>query len=545
MNATTPSRSPDLSASATSRWWLLAALAIVVLVFALRVPGVVQPIGPDQGVYATIGWGLGQGLTLYRDLWEQKPPGIYLTYWLAFAVLGTKVSTIFWLEYLAAALTVGFVFDTGRRLLSARFGAIAAAVLAVGAMPAARFDYGGFLERSVTETFISALAAAAAWATVVAVTRGRARWMFAAGFLVGLAFVFKQTALIYWPAFLLWAWLVSDARTARRLALLSVPGLAIVPTAALIWLLAQGVLGDAWGAFVEYNVAYLAIGDQGIAGTALRFAQEVWRRVRGDEVWALGALSACIAVLSWRWRSTPAGRVGLLGVVWLGAALVAVAANGPRLFTTYFVPSLVPLCLLFAWLLHQTIGAPARSRRVAGVVLLALAGVLAVRAGSVRRAMNSTSWDARHLFGQIGREAYLDRFRSRSTQAFSAAENERLAAYVQAHTTPDEKIFVFGMTAGTYFMSGRLPASRFLFAYPAVSNMGGRPEFRVETLAAELARTKARYIILQRHNGDSFSGWRAAEAFEAPPLAALVASAYRLETEIGDFVLYRRIDSLP
>jgi len=50
-----------------------------------------------------------------------------------------------------------------------------------------------------------------------------------------------------------------------------------------------------------------------------------------------------------------------------------------------------------------------------------------------------------------------------------------------------------------------------------------------------------RYIILQRSNGDSFSGWKAAEAFTAPPLGTLL-ERYSVDTEIGDFLLYRRKD---
>jgi hypothetical protein len=154
-----------------------------------------------------------------------------------------------------------------------------------------------------------------------------------------------------------------------------------------------------------------------------------------------------------------------------------------------------------------------------------------------------TAWDAQHLFGWNDRETYLQRFQSRYAQAFSAADNERLAAYIRAHSDPDDRVFVFGMSAGTYFLSGRLPATKFLWAYPAVSNMIDRPDFRVETLASELTRTAPRYIVLQRHNGDSFSGWRALEAFNAPALQT-VLGGYERETEVGDFVLYRRTPAL-
>jgi Dolichyl-phosphate-mannose-protein mannosyltransferase len=523
----------------SSRWVLWISLVAVIGVFAARLPGIVEPLGPDQGLYAAIGWGLSRGLSLYRDMFEQKPPGIYVTYWLGFTLFGTRTASIFWLDYLAGALTALILFDLGRRVVSLRFGALAAGVFAIGTMPAARHAYGGFLERTISETFICLLAAAGAWATAMTIARARDGWSIVAGLMVGLALVFKPTAFVYLPALALWTWLVTDAARARRFALWSVLGSVVAPIVALLWMWASGVLHDAWIALAEYNTAYLAVGGRGLAPILNQFAHEVWRRMKTDEVWALGTLSAVVAVSAWRWRRTRSGSAASLGVVWLGAALVAIVLNGPRMFQTYFVPSLVPLCFLFAWLLDQVLASRHRSRTIAAVLLLGLLGVMLVRSGSVARAVSVTSWDARHLFGYTDRQAYLARFQSQASRAFSAADNERLADYVRAHTQPDDRIFVFGMSAGTYYLSGRLPASRFLFVYPAVSNMIDRPDFRVETLASELARTAPRYIVLQRHNGDTFSGWRAQDAFDAPPMVALLRG-YHQETEVGDFVVYRR-----
>jgi hypothetical protein len=207
--------------------------------------------------------------------------------------------------------------------------------------------------------------------------------------------------------------------------------------------------------------------------------------------------------------------------------------------------SLVPLALLSAWLLHQTLGSGRRWKVAAGLLVLAFTGVMVAHSRSLNRLASSTVWDARHLLGRIDRPLYLEHFRSRATQAFSAADNEAVADYVRSHTDPVDRIFVFGMAGGVYFSSGRLPASRFLFVYPAVSNMViARPEFGVEHLAAELTRTAPRYIILQRHNADTFSGWRAADSFAAPPMTDLLRH-YQPETEVGDFLLYRRRDTSP
>jgi 4-amino-4-deoxy-L-arabinose transferase-like glycosyltransferase len=527
-----------------SRWPLWVSLIAVAGAFIVRLPGIVEPMGPDQGLYASMAWGMQRGLVLYRDLFEQKPPGLFLTYRLGFALFGSRTASIFWIDYLAGAMSVLVVFDLGRRLVSLRFGALAAALVAMATVPAARYAYSGFIERAITEPFVMPLAAAAAWATVMAFTRGQDRWAFAAGLFIGMAAVYKQTALIYWPALAVWTWFVTDNARAVRFALYAMAGVLVAPLLAFVWLWSHGVLGDAWVTLVEYNVAYLAVGDKGFGFTVNLFAHEVWRRVTGDEVWALGSVSAVVAVCAWRWRSTAPGRAAMLGVLWLAAALTATLANGPRVFTTYFITSLIPLSFLLAWLLDQTLGSGRRWRVAAGLLVLAFAAAMIVRSGSLNRLVSATRWDARHLFGQTDRQDYLKRFRSKSTQAFSAADNERLADYIRAHTEARDRIFVFGMTGGTYFSSDRLPASRFLFVYPAVSNMIDRPEFRVEGLAAELARTSPRYIVLQRHNGDSFSGWRAVDSFAAPPMVALLRN-YRQETEIGDFLLYRRNDDRP
>ena len=523
----------------SSRWLTWAAVAVVAGIFLARLPAIVEPMGPDQGVYATIGWAMQHGFRLYRDLFEIKPPGLYVTYWLGFALLGTNAHAIFWMDYAAAVLTLVALFDLCRRLVSARFGALAAAVFAIATWPAARHAYGGFLERTINETFISLFATASFWAAAIALARSRHRWAVVSGLVTGIAVVFKPMAAVYWPVSVVWVWLQADFATARRFALQSAAGALVVPIAALGWMWATGIMPDAWLALAVYNSAYLTLGDHSLFDILNQFAHETWRRVKTDEVWALGAAGAVVAVAAWKWRTAKSASAAMLGVLWLGAALAAVALNGPRMFQTYFMPALVPLSLLAAWLLAAAFAPQRRWRAGVAALVVGLIALMLFRSGSLIRAADVTRADTRQLLGATPRLDYLQRFQSRSSKAFSAADSERLADYLRSNTQPDERVFIFGMTASAYFLSHRLPASRFLFAYPAVSNMADRPEFRVETLAAELSRTAPRYIVLQRHNGDSFSGWRAETSFAAPPMAELLRS-YHPDTEIGDYALYRR-----
>src|SRR6187455_1070492 len=57
---------------------LLLALAGALLL--VRLPSLVQPMGPDQGLYAYVGERIRHGELAYRDAWDQKPPGIHYIY---------------------------------------------------------------------------------------------------------------------------------------------------------------------------------------------------------------------------------------------------------------------------------------------------------------------------------------------------------------------------------------------------------------------------------------------------------------------------------
>jgi MFS superfamily sulfate permease-like transporter len=57
--------------------WLLGILA---LIFILRIPSFFEPYYyGDEMVYLTLGQGVRQGLTLYKDIHDNKPPLLYLT----------------------------------------------------------------------------------------------------------------------------------------------------------------------------------------------------------------------------------------------------------------------------------------------------------------------------------------------------------------------------------------------------------------------------------------------------------------------------------
>lgn len=74
--------------------WLIGVL---VMVFILRIPSFFEPYYyGDEMIYMTLGQGMREGLTLYKDIYDNKPPLLYLTAALAGNLFWFKAILAFW-----------------------------------------------------------------------------------------------------------------------------------------------------------------------------------------------------------------------------------------------------------------------------------------------------------------------------------------------------------------------------------------------------------------------------------------------------------------
>ncbi len=135
---------------------------------------------------------------------------------------------------------------------------------------------------------------------------------------------------------------------------------------------------------------------------------------------------------------------------------------------------------------------------------------------------------------------YLEAFGSYAAgKGYSARANTELSTWLDAHSDPADRIYIFGMAPAVYFTSHRLPAQRFLWIGPSASNLLPRPDFTLEAVAADLDRTKPRYIIEEHNNRDSLLGWRVEDKFNDPSIRQ-VLTAYDPIVQIEDFSIYAR-----
>jgi 4-amino-4-deoxy-L-arabinose transferase-like glycosyltransferase len=534
------------AASGSSRALTIVLLVVAAAGLLVRIAAIAEPLGIDQSLWASAVRGMARGQLLYRDVWEQRPPGIYFIYLAGFSLFGWTSAAVAWLDILAAAATTTLVWAIVRRLAGPVAGAAAAASYALFTVPAWLFSHGGFLERTISETFIIVFVSAAAWFAVRYADRTAAFDAFGVGLACGAAVVMKPNAGLYFPAFV--AWMVCYGRaggTMRVTApLAALAGAALLPLLTLAWLWRLDLLREASIAVIDFNRFYVGQGFA-LSTYAVDFSKAVFLRIKTDPVWLAGSLAAAAAVWELlRTRRLPP--LAGLAVIWGAAAALVIVVNGARLFNSYFTQAYAPLVVLATWMLIEW--APRlRWRRAVAAVTIVLMLVILVRRDYLGRVAEATSADLASLSGRIDRATYLERFGGYDNKrGYSARAIAELADYVRTHTTPDEQIFLFGISgAGIYFEADRLTAHRFLRVNFFVPTEFPDPRFTLQAVIADLEKSRPRYLIFERLNAVSPRGAemaRAVDALEQNPVLADLLAGYRLEQRIEDFTLYRRVD---
>ena len=517
---------------------------VVVSALLLRVVAIAEPLGIDQSLWASAVRGMARGQRLYRDVWEQRPPGIYLTYLTGFRLLGWRPSTVAWLDIVAAMWTTGLLWSIARPLVHRTTAMLAAALYAALTMPAWLFGNGGFLERSICETFIVVCMGIMAWCAVRLRERPTTGLAALLGLAAGGAVAFKPNAGLYFPAVLMWLAAYGPVAGSRertsvwRMAAVATAAAALVPLLSLLWLWQLGVLHDARVAVIDFNRFYVADGFT-VRGSAQKFSHDVWLRMKTDPLWLAGSVGAVVAMteIVRRRRLDP---LAGLAVLWGGAAAGVIIVNGIRPFNSYFLQAGAPLALLAAWFLMPS----AEGRTLGGRALrwgtIGLMVLLLVSRGYLPRVFAWAQADFDSLRGATPRAAYLDRFGGYANdRGYSARANEELADYIRLHTTPDERVYLFGINgAGVYFAADRLTAHRFLRVNFFVPSTFPDPDFTLASVTRGLRAARPRYLIFERLHSSSEMGQAVDGLAEQPEVRALL-SGYSRETVIEDFTLFR------
>lgn len=515
---------------------LLGALAVVALI---GLPTVNFPYGPDQALFAYIGRGLAHGQTLYVDLWDVKPPGIFWLYALATRLPGGfRGVRAFDLLYTLA--TVVAVAALGRRLWDRHTGALAGLVYGTVYVSAS-----GYWEMAQPDGFMVLPVVLGVLAWEGGGRSGVARRSLLAGVLFGLAVLLRPVVVLLPAALALRAlWLHAGRGPGARRVMLLLAGGALVQVATLLYLAVGGAVGEYLYAQFQFAGHYARLGGfyfpEGVTltnflpGTRAAF---VWFTSRWLAVW-VPALAAVVVGACLR---ADAG-VRLLTLL-LAAALLSVVIQ-TKFFIYHWHIVLVWLALLTAWvvaLLWRELRRRSTRRRAAAVVALC-AGVLLFLSPRVTRGVAEWRYLVRYVVAPSSRTAYLDRFGPWGWGTYSYRASWTVAHYLRGRTAPGDTIVVWGYDPNVYLMSGRESASRFLSFLPLMPTF--TPERWRQEFVADLARKRPAYILLIQGENVRWVTGRpddaAAWVVQFTAFHELLQREYVFEVQIEDYLIYRR-----
>jgi hypothetical protein len=512
-----------------------ADLALLWLAGTALVSGLVLMLGfgfgRDQGIYAVVGEAVTRGSLPYRDAWDFKPPAIFLVYALARALGGPGMLPVRMLEVLAlASLVPAFAALSRRCLGDARPGLVAAAVAGFAQLQLE------FWDTAQPETFGGV---AAAWALAVAAEReGRARW-FGAGVLYGVAGLFKPhlgAGLLVTAAF--------AGRAARGRGASAFAPLGWLAAGAALPLAGVGAwLAPAWRETAEVFGAFVP------AYHALRFE---WAELPAFLVRAFfrgcfgftAYLPAGLALLALLGpRTGPEARTALHALALVAIQLVGVALQG-RFYAYHFGASLSLLALPAGWGLWQG-WLRLRDTPLRAALAFALLGALALPAPEIFSYTGLGFWQRVGLRASaaLGHDAKRAAIRLHVSGDVHPAADLRVAHWLATSTPPEASVYVWGFEPVIYELSGRRPASRYIYNVPQRLDWSGYAAAR-EGLLDDLRRERPAAIVVVARDkltgvcGGDADSWTELEDWSE--LRDLLARNYRAAERFEDLLILAR-----
>lgn len=451
-------------------WFLIVASLIF---FFLRFPSLFEPDWyGDEGVYQTLGIAIRAGRLLYRDIFDNKPPLLYLLY----SFVSSDQFMIRLLSLIFGLLSVIVFFYLCKKL----FENAKAAYIATGAF-AILFGL-PLIEGNIAnaENFMLLLNISAGYLilkSLDATTQNKKyKILFSAGLVLGLSFLFKIVAVFDFAAFAGFLFFANYSK--KLLDILKVEALIkeiknllpfiigfIIPIAVTtLYFVFNHAFKDFLTATLFSNVGYVGYGNKFIIP-------------QGFLIFKLALLGSFSLFIFWKRKvyGLPFAFVSL----WLAFSLFN-AYFSQRPYTHYVLVLLPVFCLTIGlFILNKNFS------KLAGVLMLStFIAVLASFNLYFKTALyyqNFTSF----VLGKQSVTSYEKFFDG------SMPLNDEIANYIILYAKPSDNIFLWGNNPQIYKLTNKLPPGKYTVAYHITGYKDG-----ITNTQAGLKTAKPKFIII-------------------------------------------------
>jgi len=450
--------------------------AVLLFVFFVRFRLLSLPLERDEGEYALMGQLILKGIPPYEMAYNMKLPGTYYAYAFIMAIFGQSPTGIHAGLLLVNLASIVLLFAVGRKLVNDTVGVLAAASFALLAL--APYSLG----LAAHATHFNVVAALGGLLLLLRYfDRPTLLRLAASGFCFGLSFVMKQHAMflvIFGMAVLaLHEWKQSPRDLKRSaMALLTFGIGAILPYLLLVLVaLLTGSFGKFWHWTVEYAGQYATIKPWG----------EAWDALKANfNIFSVGV------VLFW-----------ITGLAGLAALFFSESARKHALLIFLFV-LFSALCVVpgLYFRAHYFIVFYPAVGLLVGIALYFIQEMLSkYKLGFL--AILPYAFFGYMFFSTVGRfkeHFFKDSPERLCTRMFGSSnpfpESQKIAEFLRANTTEEDKVAVIGSEPQICFYSRRLPATGYIYMYPLMENQAFSQAMQKDMIA-EVEQSKPKYLV--------------------------------------------------
>jgi hypothetical protein len=474
--------------------WLFVLLLAVII---FRIPSFFEPYSyGDETIYLTLGQGIRNGLTLYKDLHDNKPPLLYITA----AVAGN----LFWFKGILLltnlfGITLFYKFSEKLFPKIKYFPEISTVIFSV--LTTLPFFEGN----TVNAENLMIFPTLGAFYIILFKSRNYKN-IFLAGLLFSISSLYKIPAIFDFPA-VIFLWLISMKFTKKNVIKLCkdstvlLLGIATPIMLTFIYYLLKG-------AFSEYLIAaYLQ--NFGYLSSWRPNSQKDPFLVKNAPLLIRGGLVITTNLFLFIIRKK-VDKKYLLLVSWLSLSIFGITLS-ERPYPHYLLQATAPVSFLFA-LMFSSISL----LQVYAVFPLAIFFLVPLFYGFWHyRSINYYTNFANLAVGNITKEKYIDSFGGRTKM------NYEIAGIVDLLTKPSDKIFIWEDSAQIYALSKRLPPFKYITGYH-INDFSS-----IESVISTLDEKPPKVIVIFH------------ESNPQPPLSTFIKNNYLLYKDTKDYQIWK------
>ena len=467
----------------SKNFWYLLLLTLTF--FVLRLPSLFEPNWyGDEGVYQVIGDAINKGRLLYSQIWDNKPPLLYILY----SVLGSDQFSVRLMSLIFGLISVFLFYKIAQKLfLNNRIRLFVTTVFSILlALPLLEGNIANAENFMIMPTLLSGLVILNIKKDNIAKLNNKnLKLALIAGFILSLSFLFKIVALFDFAAFFIFMSIFEDKKVLEHLRnknyqafevkklFLFCLGFIFLPIITALFFFLKGAFSQFMSATFFSNIGYVGYGNTFIIP-------------QGFLIVKLLLLGLLIVFLYSKRNSISLGAKFIL--TWFAFTLFD-AFFSQRPYTHYLLVLLPSFCLLLGLVLSE--------RKLRGITLPIFVASLFLVISNFNFYIKIFPYYGNFLSLVNNKESIF------SYRAFFDRQTPidyELATFIKTNTSKNDSIFIWGNNAQVYKLSDKLPPGRYTVAYHITNYKSGITE-----TAKALSKVKPKFIIIMPLNNFPFS----------------------------------------